>query len=512
MPTPAIPQPRPIRVPSGPSVRETVEAAWAAAVRSRCPAGGPGGRRRPGRGGGAHLRSRTRRPREQPRAEAGAAAPATAHGHRRGHRRGAAGGHRGWRAAVRGRGRGARVPQHASRDRVPGADARRRPGGGRRVRPGPRTTSPRPSTWSSCPPTRPGPSRSATRAARSWATCCAGCWRRPATTSRGSTTSTTPGARCGCWARPSRRVGQATSCPRRRTAARTWTPWPPSCRTTTWAAATAPGADRDAIVGCLGVGAHPGGHRGQPGAPRRPVRRLDERGVAPRRWLGGACGGAAAGRRPRVRAGRRDVVPLHRLRRRQGSGHLPHDRRAHLLRRRHRLRDREVQPRLRQAHLHLGRRPPRDRGARPQCGGGDGLRHGRGGDAPRRLGALRARRPGGLDEQARRASSSPSTSCSPRSAWTPPAGRSRRARPARPSTSTSSWPASSRRTTRSTTSSTPTPGSAPSCARRPRRASRRPRRSRARSAATRSPPAWRARCCGCRRSSRTPRPPRRRMP
>ena len=57
------------------------------------------------------------------------------------------------------------------------------------------------------------------------------------------------------------------------------------------------------------------------------------------------------------------LVPLDDVRRRQGPGHLPLDRRADVLRGRHRLRHREVQPRLRPPHLHLGRRPPRDGGA-----------------------------------------------------------------------------------------------------------------------------------------------------
>ena len=52
-------------------------------------------------------------------------------------------------------------------------------------------------------------------------------------------------------------------------------------------------------------------------------------------------------------------------------------RRADLLRGRHRLRDREVQPRLRPPHLHLGRGPPRDGRARAQRRGGDGLRRAR---------------------------------------------------------------------------------------------------------------------------------------
>ena len=87
------------------------------------------------------------------------------------------------------------------------------------------------------------------------------------------------------------------------------------------------------------------GIEASPRAPRRPLRRLEERGLAPRRGLGRAGDRAAAGRRPRLRAGRRDVVPLDRLRRRQGPGDPPLERRADLLRLRHRLRHREVQPR-----------------------------------------------------------------------------------------------------------------------------------------------------------------------
>ena len=52
----------------------------------------------------------------------------------------------------------------------------------------------------------------------------------------------------------------------------------------------------------------------------------------------------------------------------------PLERRADVLRRRHRLRHREVQPRLRPPHLHLGRRPPRDGRAGPERRRGDGLR------------------------------------------------------------------------------------------------------------------------------------------
>ena len=52
--------------------------------------------------------------------------------------------------------------------------------------------------WSSCRRTRPGRSRSATAARRCSATASRACSRRPAATSRASTTSTTAAARCAC--------------------------------------------------------------------------------------------------------------------------------------------------------------------------------------------------------------------------------------------------------------------------------------------------------------------------
>ena len=146
------------------------------------------------------------------------------------------------------------------------------------------------------------------------------------------------------------------------------------------------------VVGRWAAATRPRGDRGQPRPARRPLRRLEERGLAPRRGLGRAGDRAAAGRRPRLRAGRRDLVPLDGLRRRQGPGDHPVQRPADLLRRRHRLRHREVQPRLRPPDLHLGRRPPRDGGPGPQRRRGDGLRPGRGPDAAHSLGPLHPRR------------------------------------------------------------------------------------------------------------------------
>ncbi len=75
------------------------------------------------------------------------------------------------------------------------------------------------------------------------------------------------------------------------------------------------------------------------------------------------------------------MVPLDRVRRRQGPRDHPVRRAADLLRGRHRLRHREVQPRLRPPHLHLGRRPPRDGGPGPERRPGDGLRPRGGPDA-----------------------------------------------------------------------------------------------------------------------------------
>ncbi len=83
--------------------------------------------------------------------------------------------------------------------------------------------------------------------------------------------------------------------------------------------------------------------RGQPGPPRRPLRRLEGGGLAPP-TAAGSSGPSTRLRdqRTRLRVRRRDVVPLDRLRRRQGPRDLPLERAADLLRLGHRLRDREV--------------------------------------------------------------------------------------------------------------------------------------------------------------------------
>ena len=141
-----------------------------------------------------------------------------------------------------------------------------------------------------------------------------------------------------------------------------------------WAAATTPGADTADVVGRWAAGQVREGIERSLSALGvhfdvwTSEARLHEEG-----WVG-PCGRAPARARSRLRARRRPVVPLDRLRRRQGSRGHPLQRRADVLRRRHRLRDREVQPWLRPPHLHLGLGSPRHGRPRPQCRRGDGLR------------------------------------------------------------------------------------------------------------------------------------------
>ena len=244
-----------------------------------------------------------------------------------------------------------------------------------------------------------------------------------------------------------------------------------ACRPTSWAAADGRRRRRGRHRRAAGPpgGSGPASRRSLERA-RRPLRRLDERGLAPRRRLGRAGGRAAprAAATSTSRTARRGSARRRSATTRTGSI-IRSERRADLLRRRHRLRDREVQPRLRPPHLHLGRGPPRDGRPGPQRGRGDGLST-RAAVQVLLTGWVRFVRDGagGLDEQAGRRVHHPRRRCWPRSASTPPAGSSPHAAPTSASTSTSSWPRSSRTRTRSTTSSTPTPGSPRSCARRPR--------------------------------------------
>ena len=180
-----------------------------------------------------------------------------------------------------------------------------------------------------------------------------------------------------------------------------------------WAEATAAGADTAGILGHWAAGRVREGIEASLAAPRRPVRRLDDRGE--RCTSGGWVDRAVERLREGGHVYEQDGAMWFRstdIRRRQGPRDHPLERRADLLRRRHRLRHREVQPRLRPPDLRLGRRPPRHGRPRPERGGGDGLRpastsrccstHGSASSAT----ASRSRCPSGP------ATSSPSTSCS----------------------------------------------------------------------------------------------------
>ena len=364
--------PTPIRS----QVRAAVERAWGRAESSGAlPALGSrdAAARRPGRAPG---RTRARRLRQQPRAAAGAAVPHGAAGDCHGARRRAGG--RGGRRRERhpdrrGRGRATRVPQHAPARRRAGGDGRcdpRRPTGlgsrrhasaalgQRRVRVG------QPDRAAPCRQ-RPGrvhrrPAQSRPRGGRPARDARVLLQRRrrpdpqPRRVDRGH-----PAGRARARGRLPRRLRPR---PRDRAARRRLG----RCHR------ARSRHERDPRP--LGRRPGPRGHRAEPGRPRRPLRCLEDRGLAPRRRLGRARDRAAARGRPRLRTGRRALVPLDRVRRRQGPGDHPLERPADVLRLRHRLRDREVQPRLRPPDLHLGRGPPRHGRARAQRGPGDGLR------------------------------------------------------------------------------------------------------------------------------------------
>ena len=144
-------------------------------------------------------------------------------------------------------------------------------------------------------------------------------------------------------------------------------------------AASVPDAGRARRRGCrarrgrldlrsVGVRGAAGRDRGQPRRPWSPLRRVEDGELRPRRRVGDARRRAPSRSRIRLRRGRRDLVPLDGLRRRSGSRDLSVQRPADLLRRGHRLRQREVQPRLRRADLRLGREPPRRRRPTHPCG------------------------------------------------------------------------------------------------------------------------------------------------
>ena len=104
--------------------------------------------------------------------------------------------------------------------------------------------------------------------------------------------------------------------------------------------------------------------RGAAQAARRvphPHRRLVLRAVPPRQRGRRVGPGEAARRGPPVRRGRRALDADHRLRRRQGPGADPLQRRADLLRQRHGVLRQQAGARLRPVALPPRRRPPRVR-------------------------------------------------------------------------------------------------------------------------------------------------------
>ena len=106
-----------------------------------------------------------------------------------------------------------------------------------------------------------------------------------------------------------------------------------------------------------------------------------------------------------LRGGGRDLVPVHRLRRREGPGAGARRRRAHLLPGGHRLPLPQVPARLRARHRLLGPRPPRLHRAHAGRHGGPGHRQGLAGGADPPAGDLPRGRPQHPDVQAARASS-----------------------------------------------------------------------------------------------------------
>ena len=96
-----------------------------------------------------------------------------------------------------------------------------------------------------------------------------------------------------------------------------------------------------------------------PGPLRRPLRHLVLGAVAARCGQGRGGDRGAAGARPRVRQRGRRLAADHGVRRRQGPGPDPLRRRAHLLRRRHRLPPRQARARRGAPDRSGRRRPPR---------------------------------------------------------------------------------------------------------------------------------------------------------
>ena len=195
-----------------------------------------------------------------------------------------------------GRGRAARVRQPPARDAAFEAtvagDPRRSAGlGPRRRRPTPRTVN---VEFVSANPTGPLTHRQRARAPSS-ATCSAASSRPAASASRASTTSTIPAPRSTSSARRCSRSGAASRSPTTATTATTSTTSRPRCPDDVGAAATAPGADGADVVGRWASERVRAGIEASLERARRPLRRLDDRGLAARRGLGRSGDRAPAG-------------------------------------------------------------------------------------------------------------------------------------------------------------------------------------------------------------------------
>ena len=200
------------------------------------------------------------------------------------------------------------------------------------------------STWSSCPPIRPARSRSAMRAAPSSATSCAASWRPSGHDITREYYFNDSGTQVELLGASVRAAALGEPVPEDGYHGEYVEIW----RATVPDDVVGPGAGRRRheptwILGDWASERDPRGHRGQPGAPRRPLRRLEERELPPSTKAGSSAPSSsckAAGHvyeqdgamwfRSTAFGDDKDRVDL------------PLQRRADLLRRRHRLRRREV--------------------------------------------------------------------------------------------------------------------------------------------------------------------------
>ena len=263
---------------------------------------------------------------------------------------------------------------------------------------------------------RPARCTWATAARLRWATPSATCTPRRAGTSTASSITTTPACRSPRWPPP-------RSCaPRASSPATPSGPRPPTTATTSptsphdfLAKKTVKADDREftASGDVDDLDSHPPVRRGLP-APRAgpgPAglrRRSSTTTTSSPASTPAARSTQAVKRLQRgrqdLRAGRRAVAQVHRLRRRQGPRHAQVRRQLHLLRAGRRLPHHQVGARLRQGGQHPGHRPPRHHRPRARRPAGGGRRHPAGLSRLRAAhhGARDARRRGSEDLQARR--------------------------------------------------------------------------------------------------------------